>query len=77
MEVSRAKAPYQPDNNEEDAGASRIVSPSMSAAGIEPVETTYFLYLPEKLYHRLHLLESLGARIPMGCQYGVFGSPGK
>ena len=49
----------------------------MSAAGIKPVETTYFLYLPEKLYHRLHLLESLACRIPMGCQYAVFGSRSK
>jgi SAM-dependent methyltransferase len=33
----------------------------------------YFLYLPQRIYRLLGRLEQLGARIPLGGQYALFG----
>jgi len=37
------------------------------------LRTTYFLYLPEKLYRKAGYLESWLANVPAGGQYAVFG----
>jgi SAM-dependent methyltransferase len=42
--------------------------------GLTPLETSYFLYLPENLYRRLAFVERWLERIPGGGQYAVFGS---
>lgn len=43
-----------------------------SAAGLTLHEQTYFLYVPERLYHGLGFIEKALTRIPLGGQYAVF-----
>ncbi len=45
----------------------------LSTAGLEPVSTEYFLYLPERIYNACAPLESLLSKVPLGGQYAVFG----
>lgn len=45
----------------------------LSAAGFGNMDTTYFLYLPEKLYRAFSGVETALRRIPLGGQYAVFG----
>jgi SAM-dependent methyltransferase len=42
--------------------------------GLTPIEKAYFLYLPERLYHRFGVVEDWLNRIPAGGQYAVFCS---
>lgn len=35
--------------------------------------TSYFLYLPQKLYYRAAVIERLLHRVPLGGQYAIFG----
>ena len=48
----------------------------MRRAGLRPLTTTYFLYLPEGLYARACRLENLLKHVPAGGQYAVFGVKG-
>lgn len=41
-------------------------------AGLRPLSTEFFLYLPELLYRYLGPLEALGRRVPLGGQYAAF-----
>lgn len=50
------------------ADASRLAS----AAGLNPLERDYFLYLPQFLYHYLGRLEPALAKVPLGGQYALF-----
>ena len=43
----------------------------LQASGFEPVSTDYFLYLPEKLFPQLSILESLLHKLPLGGQYAL------
>jgi len=45
----------------------------MKAAGLTPVSTRYYLYLPERVFAHVSRLEKYLARIPAGGQYAVFG----
>lgn len=45
----------------------------LNAAGLGSFDTTYFLYLPEKLFRMIPSLELALQRIPLGGQYAVFG----
>jgi SAM-dependent methyltransferase len=45
----------------------------MRAAGLEPIETLYYLYLPQRLFEFAGRLERYLTRIPLGGQYAVFG----
>lgn len=60
-----------------DAGASllsaRHTRRLMNAAGLSPVDTSYYLYLPPMLFFRMAAIESLLSRVPAGGQYAVFG----
>ena len=38
-----------------------------------PVETSYFLYMPEKVYRRVGAWENAVRRVPLGGQYAMFG----
>jgi SAM-dependent methyltransferase len=42
-------------------------------AGLQCLETSYFLYLPEKPFRMFPALETALRRIPLGGQYAVFG----
>jgi len=44
----------------------------LSAEGFEKLETTYFLYLPEKPFQVFGGLETVLKRVPLGGQYAVF-----
>jgi SAM-dependent methyltransferase len=45
----------------------------MRAAGLAPLETLYYLYLPQRLFEFAGRLERFLTRIPLGGQYAVFG----
>ena len=45
-----------------------------AAAGLDPLEQDYFLYLPEVLYRYLGCIESALARVPLGGQYALFSA---
>jgi SAM-dependent methyltransferase len=45
----------------------------MTDAGLEAVDTRYFLYLPQWLYRRGRLLEKSFEKVPLGGQYAAFG----
>ena len=45
----------------------------LRGAGLEQVNSEYFLYLPEGLYRSLTWVETMGRRIPLGGQYATFG----
>ncbi len=53
--------------------SARIAREIFRATRIELVETRYFLYLPERIYHAFSLLEDQMARIPLGGQFAIFG----
>lgn len=53
------------------AGSTRRL---MRRAGILPLTTTYFLYLPSRIYAVASPLERLLRHFPAGGQYGVFGA---
>ncbi len=44
----------------------------MRAAGLVPLDTLYYLYLPQRLFQFAGRLERLLIRIPLGGQYAVF-----
>ena len=45
----------------------------MRGAGLAPLETLYYLYLPQRLFEFAGRLERYLTRIPLGGQYAVFG----
>jgi SAM-dependent methyltransferase len=45
----------------------------LAGAGLSPIHTTYFLYVPEKRYKKLHGVEALLSWVPAGGQYAAFG----
>jgi SAM-dependent methyltransferase len=45
----------------------------MRDAGLLPLDTLYYLYLPERLFEFAGKLERLLTGIPLGGQYAVFG----
>jgi len=46
------------------------------AAGLNPMETQYFLYLPEKHYARIPWMERSLKHVPLGGQYAIFAQKG-
>jgi SAM-dependent methyltransferase len=55
----------------------RLLNPSLSrklltGGGLRILESEFFLYLPERLYHKLNVVESWMKRIPLGGQYAIF-----
>jgi SAM-dependent methyltransferase len=65
------RAPIDANARLLNAGLTRSL---LRSAGLRPIQTTYFLYFPEKLYQSLRIFESLAASIPLGGQYAVFGT---
>ena len=59
-----------------DAGAHLLTRRQAAAysrqAHMPPVESSYFLYLPETLYAKLPAAESLLRKLPLGGQYALF-----
>jgi len=56
----------------------RLLTPAVSRAvlvsgGFRVVESEFFLYLPERLYHRAPFVEAWMKKVPLGGQYAVFG----
>lgn len=45
----------------------------MRAAGLAPLTTLYYLYLPQRLFEFAGKLERLLTGVPLGGQYAVFG----
>jgi SAM-dependent methyltransferase len=43
-----------------------------SAAALAPLETIYFLYLPEKVFDKMAALERVLRKFPLGGQYATF-----
>jgi hypothetical protein len=59
-----------------DAGAQLLTAAGarniMRAAGMQVVETRYFLYFPERLYARCARFEGALSHVPLGGQFAVF-----
>jgi SAM-dependent methyltransferase len=59
-----------------DANASLLTPPMVSELfsnnGFEVERTTFFLYLPERLYRYMPALERLLASVPLGGQFATF-----
>jgi SAM-dependent methyltransferase len=56
----------------------RLLTPADSRAvleggGFRVVEREFFLYLPERVYHRARFVEAWMKKVPLGGQYAVFG----
>jgi SAM-dependent methyltransferase len=69
--VTRAivrRCPVDADAELLTAGASSTL---LQEAGFEALRTDFFLYLPEKLFHRLGFLEGMLRRPPFGGQYAL------
>jgi hypothetical protein len=49
----------------------RTASKLLQEAGFQALSTDYFLYLPEKMFHRLGFLEGMLRGLPFGGQYAV------
>lgn len=49
----------------------RDVSDLLQFSGFEQMKKEYFLYLPERLYHKFMPIELFFSRIPLGGQYAV------
>jgi SAM-dependent methyltransferase len=49
----------------------RTTSNLVQEAGFQALSTDYFLYLPERMFHRLGFLEGMLRRFPFGGQYAV------
>ena len=62
------RCPVDVDAELLNASAARTL---LQASGFEPVSTDYFLYLPEKLFPQLSILESLLHKLPLGGQYAL------
>jgi SAM-dependent methyltransferase len=58
-----------------DADAELLIARStgrlLQEAGFQSLSTDYFLYLPEKMFHRLGFLEPMLRRFPFGGQYAA------
>jgi SAM-dependent methyltransferase len=48
----------------------------MKKAGLAPVRTCYYLYLPQRIFSRVGRLENYLAKLPAGGQYAVFARRG-
>jgi SAM-dependent methyltransferase len=46
----------------------------LAAAGLAKLQTTHFLFFPEKVYRRASRLEAALARVPLGGQYAAYAS---
>ena len=62
------RCPIDVDAELLNASAARTL---LQASEFEPVSTDYFLYLPEKLFPQLSVLESLLHKLPLGGQYAL------
>jgi SAM-dependent methyltransferase len=51
----------------------RVTNGLLRAAGFNFLSTDYFLYFPERLFHRLSFLERALGKIPIGGQYAMLG----
>ena len=63
------KSPIDVDAHLLSARSARRYS---TAASLQPIETEYFLYLPEKLYNMSPRFEGLLGKLPFGGQYAMF-----
>jgi SAM-dependent methyltransferase len=63
------RTPVDADAKLLTAGATRRL---LARAGLKSAATRYFLYFPEKIYHRLRGWEGALAAVPLGGQYAVF-----
>ncbi len=50
------------------AGAARL----MGSARLEPIETAYFLYMPERIFKRVGAIERCLRKLPLGGQFAMF-----
>jgi hypothetical protein len=69
--VTRAIVKGCPVDADADILTARTTSRLLQAAGLQALSTDYFLYLPEKMFHHLSLLEWMLRRAPFGGQYAV------
>jgi SAM-dependent methyltransferase len=46
---------------------------TMQASNFDVLETSYFLYFPERIFHRARWLEGFLRRWPLGGQFAIFG----
>jgi len=51
----------------------RQASQVIRSSELEVLETSYFLYLPERIFRRIGRVETLFQRWPLGGQFAVFG----
>ena len=69
--VTRAIVKRCPVDADAELLTARTTSRLLQEAGFQTLSTDYFLYLPEKMFHRLGFLEGMLRRLPFGGQYAV------
>jgi SAM-dependent methyltransferase len=69
--VTRAIVKRCPVDADAELLTARATSTLLQAAGFQTLSTDYFLYLPEKMFHRLGFLERMLRRAPFGGQYAL------
>lgn len=71
--VTRLIVARTPVDSDAHLLSARSLRRFLSIAGMQPVETRYFLYAPERLYSRFARIEDLLSWLPLGGQYAVIG----
>jgi SAM-dependent methyltransferase len=69
--VTRAIVRRCPVDADAELLTARTTSRLLQQAGFQALSTDYFLYLPERMFHRLGLLEGALRRLPLGGQYAL------
>jgi len=69
--ITRAIVQRCPVDVDAELLCERTASTLLQEAGFEPLSTDYFLYLPERLFNRLPLVERMLCKIPCGGQYAL------
>jgi SAM-dependent methyltransferase len=69
--VTRAIVRRCPVDADAELLIARTTSRLLQEAGFQALRTDYFLYLPEKMFHRLGFLEGMLRRPPIGGQYAL------
>jgi len=71
--VTRAIVKRCPVDVDAELLSARQANNLLGATGFKLVELDYFLYLPEKMFRSIGVLENMLSKVPMGGQYAMLG----
>jgi SAM-dependent methyltransferase len=69
--VTRSIVARCPIDVEAELSTARATAMLFRAAGLRPLSTNYFLYVPEKVFHKVGFLEGMFCKVPFGGQYAL------